>query len=174
MLRTVPARIQSTMIDPLTGALHRSDQAYFSQIASADIVTAGVAYVSPAYPDLADANQIYDAVADEDFPQLFTEVNACFDRLNLRCLRWVPASGTPHRNNGAVPLGAGIPPGQNEILRPVRMARAGASRGHPHPTRSPTARTLSGHLHRRPYRVVPRAPGSIGQCRDTTLGRPPL
>ena len=84
------------------GSVFRSNQAYALQISQAESLEWGIAYTSPAFPALPDANQVREVtVADErKLPDAYAEVEAYFASRGLQCHRWVPAADQPYETLG--------------------------------------------------------------------------
>lgn len=81
-------------IDDVISAARRSNRAWCEQLGMGESLDFGVAYASPEYPRLADANQLRDAwIADADPQTVYERVEAYYAERGLLCRMWTPASG---------------------------------------------------------------------------------
>lgn len=73
----------------------RASQAYCGQLCEKETLTHGICYYGSQYPNLAEANQFREVVADEtaQVAEAFAQAEEWFTGHGLRCLRWVPAAG---------------------------------------------------------------------------------
>ena len=86
------------------GALLRATQAYCLQLSEAEALDWGVAFTSPRFARLPEANQLREfAVPQEaDVPGAFAAVEAFYAARGLVCYRWTPAAGQPYEVVGQV------------------------------------------------------------------------
>src|ERR1041384_1578747 len=72
----------------IVGALRRSDQVYYAQLGTAESMPCGLAFSSPQFPQVADANQIRDVTVNGSAQDAYSAVEAYFAAHACRCLRW--------------------------------------------------------------------------------------
>jgi N-acetylglutamate synthase-like GNAT family acetyltransferase len=77
------------------GSLLRSTQAYCSQLCEKETLDYGIAYYSPRYPRLPEANQFREVVIEDSrrTAEAFHQTQAWFTDRQLVCYRWAPAGG---------------------------------------------------------------------------------
>jgi GNAT superfamily N-acetyltransferase len=81
--------------DVLT-ALRRSDRALAEQLSQWESLDFGVAYYSPAFASLAEANQLRDVwLADVDAASAYARAEAYYAERGVKCFSWTPASAQP-------------------------------------------------------------------------------
>ena len=78
------------------GAVLRSNQAYYQQIAQRETLDHGIAYYNDAYPTLPEVNQMREVVIQTpaEIPVAFEPAEAFYQRHRLKCLARTPADGT--------------------------------------------------------------------------------
>lgn len=82
----------SMSIETLT-AVHRSNQAYFDQIADRETLTCGIATHSTRYPLLADCNHLREVLIEDPsrLEDHWREVVSFYEARGLRPYRWIPS-----------------------------------------------------------------------------------
>ncbi len=81
-------------IDDVISAARRSNRAWCEQLGMGESLEFGVAYASPDYPRLPDANQLRDAwIADADPQTIYERAEAYYAERGITCRMWTPASG---------------------------------------------------------------------------------
>jgi GNAT superfamily N-acetyltransferase len=77
-------------------AMRRSDRALCEQIAQWEPLDYGMAYCSPAFHVLGDANQLRDVwLADMDGETAYQHAESYYRERHLTCCRWIPAAAQP-------------------------------------------------------------------------------
>ena len=77
------------------GAVLRSNQAYYQQIAQRETLERGIAYFNDAYPTLLEVNQVREVVirTSDEISVAFDAVEGFYRSRELKCLSWSPAQG---------------------------------------------------------------------------------
>ena len=85
------------------GMLHRTSQAYCSQLCEKQTLQYGIAYYAQRFAPLPEANQFREVVVQNGalLPVAFAETESWFGDRQLRCDRWVPAVDQPPDPLGA-------------------------------------------------------------------------
>ena len=115
------------------GAVLRSNQAYYQQIAQRETLDHGIAYYNDAYPTLPEVNQIREVVIQTpaEIPVAFEAAEAFYQRHRLKCLAWTPAEGTEMAGLGDFLRDKGFVERTYDIMTLVRWVdidRSGAAR----------------------------------------------
>ena len=84
------------------GAVLRSTQAYGLQLSKAESLDWGVAYTSPRFARLSEANQFCEFIVshESDVPAAYEAVHAYFAARKLTCYGWTPAADQPYEAMG--------------------------------------------------------------------------
>ncbi len=77
------------------GSLLRSTQAYCSELCEKETLEYGIAYFSPRFAALPEANQFREVLIEDPakIPEAFEQAEAWFRERKLYCHRWAPAEG---------------------------------------------------------------------------------
>jgi GNAT superfamily N-acetyltransferase len=108
-------------------AMRRSDRALCEQVAAWEPLDYGVAYCSPAFPALGDANQLRDVwLADTDGDTAYQHADSYYRERHLTCYRWTPAAAQPLEEVEAVLLPKGWRRRDLTVAKLTDLALAGA------------------------------------------------
>jgi len=135
------------MLHPAVSSTMRSNQAYCGQLAQKQVLDWGVAYCSPTWAGLAEANQFREVVvADADSAeQACAAVEAYYRGQGARCRRWAPAAGQDAEPLAGVLAGHGFRRRETSILALERW---------PEPCQGPGPRILPARAMRQAYRAT--------------------